>query len=81
MTHRLALHRSGLMGSRSRLASLSPLATLQRGYSVVRRADTGVVVRSVGQVSAGDLLAIQVRDGEFDAVTGPPAGTTPAPDD
>jgi exodeoxyribonuclease VII large subunit len=80
-THRLALHRSGLVGSRSRLASLSPLATLERGYSVVRRADTGVVVRSVGQVSAGDPLAIQVRDGEFDAVTGPPPGTAPKPDD
>jgi exodeoxyribonuclease VII large subunit len=80
-THRLALDRSGLVGSRSRLASLSPLATLERGYSVVRRADTGVVVRSVGQVSAGDPLAIQVRDGEFDAVTGPPPGTAPKPDD
>jgi exodeoxyribonuclease VII large subunit len=80
-THRLALHRSGLVGSRSRLASLSPLATLERGYSVVRRADTGVVVRSVGQVSAGDPLAIQVRDGEFDAVAGPPPGTAPEPDD
>jgi exodeoxyribonuclease VII large subunit len=80
-THRLALHRSGLAGSRSRLASLSPLATLERGYAVVRQADTGVVVRSVGQVRAGDPLAIQVRDGEFDAVTGPPPATTPEPDD
>jgi exodeoxyribonuclease VII large subunit len=80
-THRLALHRSGLAGFRSRLAALSPLATLERGYAVVRRADTGVVVRSVGQVRAGDPLAIQVRDGEFDAVAGPPPGTTPQPDD
>jgi exodeoxyribonuclease VII large subunit len=80
-THRLALHRSGLAGSRSRLASLSPLATLERGYAAVRQADTGVVVRSVGQVRTGDPLVIQVRDGEFDAVTGPAPGTTPEPDD
>jgi exodeoxyribonuclease VII large subunit len=70
MAHELTLLRSGLDGRQARLAALSPLATLQRGYAIVRREDTGVVVRSVDQVSAGDELAVRVQDGEFGAVTG-----------
>jgi exodeoxyribonuclease VII large subunit len=69
LTHRLALHRSGLAGLEARLAALSPLATLERGYAIVRQQDTGALVRSVHQVHAGDVLAIRVHDGEFGAVT------------
>jgi exodeoxyribonuclease VII large subunit len=49
--------------------ALSPLATLERGYAIVQRQDSGAVVRSAGQVSAGDGLTIRVADGEFGAVT------------
>jgi exodeoxyribonuclease VII large subunit len=69
MTHTQKLHRSELLGLRARLAALSPLATLERGYAIVRHEDTGMVVRSVDQVGAGDPLAIRVIDGEFGAVT------------
>jgi exodeoxyribonuclease VII large subunit len=69
LSHTLALRRSGLTGHGARLAALSPLATLARGYAVVRRADSGMVVRSVGQVEAGDGLHVRVQDGEFGAVT------------
>lgn len=65
--HRLALHRTALGGAQARLLALSPLATLERGYAIVRQRDTGAIVRSVAQVQAGDELAIQVQDGEFDA--------------
>jgi exodeoxyribonuclease VII large subunit len=68
MSHTQTLRRSELVGLRARLSALSPLATLERGYAIVRQADTGGVVRSVDQVSAGDPLAIQVLDGEFEAV-------------
>lgn len=74
LAHRLALHRAALAGARARLLALSPAATLERGYAIVRRQDAaegkGRVVRSVAQVQAGDGLAIQVGDGEFDAVVG-----------
>ena len=71
LAHSLALRRAELAGLEARLVALSPLATLERGYAVVRRADTGAVVRSVDQVAAGDPLVIRVHDGEFDASTQP----------
>jgi exodeoxyribonuclease VII large subunit len=69
LAHTLALRHAGLAGLQARLAALSPLATLERGYALVRKEDTGAVVRSVGQVSTGEGLTIRVADGEFDAVT------------
>ena len=68
LAYRLDLHRSGLAGLKARLAALSPAATLERGYAIVRHAGSDDVVRSTGQVRAGDALAIRVHDGEFDAV-------------
>ena len=69
LRHSLALRRSGLAGLAARLAALSPLATLERGYAIVRQANSGAVVRSVEQVADGDSLSIRVHDGEFGAVT------------
>jgi exodeoxyribonuclease VII large subunit len=69
LAHSLALRRSRLAGLEARLAALSPLATLERGYAIVRREDTGAVVRSVEQVRAGDELKVRVQDGEFGART------------
>jgi exodeoxyribonuclease VII large subunit len=66
--HTMTLRHSRLSGVAARLAALSPLATLERGYAIVRQADTGAVVSSVDQVRAGDGLAIRVQDGEFGAV-------------
>jgi exodeoxyribonuclease VII large subunit len=68
LEHSLVLRRSALSSLEARLAALSPLATLERGYAIVRRADTGVVVRRVAQTQAGDTLMIRVQDGEFGAV-------------
>ena len=52
------------------LRTVSPLATLARGYAIVRLAD-GRIVRSVQEVSPGDGLRIQVDDGEFGAEARP----------
>jgi exodeoxyribonuclease VII large subunit len=49
----------------ARLGALSPVATLERGYSIVRRDDG--VVRSTEQVATGDALSIRVADGTFGA--------------
>jgi exodeoxyribonuclease VII large subunit len=70
LSHTLALWQAGLSGLEARLEALSPLATLERGYAVVQRGDSGMVVASVDQVTPGDVLTIRVRDGEFGAVAG-----------
>jgi len=65
--HDLTLRRERLGGLIGRLAGVSPLGTLERGYAIVRHRDTEAVVRSVGQVASGDTLDIRVVDGEFEA--------------
>jgi len=67
--HRLELAAARLKGLENRLAALSPLAVLQRGYAVVTK--NSRVVASRSQVQDGDALRVRLRDGEFDArVTG-----------
>ncbi|MFH8614031.1 exodeoxyribonuclease VII large subunit [Streptomyces sp. NPDC017979] len=48
----------------ARVVSLSPAATLERGYAVLQRADGGVV-RSPADVADGDALRARVSEGEF----------------
>jgi exodeoxyribonuclease VII large subunit len=47
----------------ARLGALSPVATLDRGYAIVRRGDE--VVRSPAQVGSGDALLVRVAEGTF----------------
>lgn len=49
----------------ARLGALSPVATLERGYAIVRRGDD--VVRSAQQVAGGDEVSVRVADGTFGA--------------
>jgi exodeoxyribonuclease VII large subunit len=51
----------------ARLRTLSPQATLDRGYAVVTRTD-GSIVREATSVSAGDAMRVRVAHGEFGAV-------------
>lgn len=52
------------------LNTLSPLATLQRGYAIVSRADGGIV-RDAAAVSRGDRLQAQLANGVLEVeVTG-----------
>ncbi len=71
LLHNLSLRRERLVGLAGRLEGVSPLATLERGYAVVRRRADGQVVRSVAQVAPGDGLRVRVSDGEFEATAGP----------
>jgi exodeoxyribonuclease VII large subunit len=66
LRHSLALRRERLGGLSGRLAGVSPLGTLERGYAIVRHRETGSVVHSVEQVSPGDTLGVRVVDGEFE---------------
>lgn len=63
----LTFQRERLAGLKGRLEGVSPLATLERGYAIVRRQADGQVVRSITQVGPGDDLNIRVSDGEFGA--------------
>lgn len=65
MQHELRLRREQLEGLLGRLGGVSPVATLERGYAIVRRQDPEAVIRSVAQVAPGDRLDVQVADGEF----------------
>lgn len=64
--HSLQLRRAHTLGLHNRLAALSPLAVLERGFAVVSRAD-GSVVRSYTQVQSGDEVQVRLVDGQFDA--------------
>lgn len=48
----------------ARLRSLSPLAVLERGYALVLGAD-GTLIRTTGQLAAGDHVRTRLSDGEF----------------
>ncbi len=63
MQHTLALRREQMRGTALQLHTLSPLLTIARGYSVVRRESDSAVVTSVHQAQPGDALTIQVQDG------------------
>ncbi len=48
------------------LAAVSPLATLARGFAIVRDAD-GRLIRAVAEARSGATITIQVNDGSFGA--------------
>lgn len=62
-----ARHRSERLVAASRqLNAVSPLATLQRGYAVLRRPATGEVLGSVTQVTPGLQLEALLPDGRLE---------------
>jgi len=65
LMHQSALRRERLRGHLLRLQSLSPFATLDRGYSITRQLRTGEIVKSVAQVATGDRIETQISDGKF----------------
>jgi exodeoxyribonuclease VII large subunit len=67
LVHTVSLQRERLVGLRGRLEGIGPLATLERGYAIVRREASGEIVRSVAQVDSSDDLTVRVSDGEFTA--------------
>jgi len=68
LSHRLDRASDDIGHHRARARSLSPLATLRRGYAVVQDAD-GHVVTSVGPIKAKQKLSIRVVDGRIAATT------------
>jgi exodeoxyribonuclease VII large subunit len=67
LSHQLLMRRETLKGSVLRLEALSPLHTLNRGYSLCHHGETGNLVRSRQDVQPGDRLKIRVSDGTIDS--------------
>jgi exodeoxyribonuclease VII large subunit len=57
--------RAALEQAAGRLRALSPQATLNRGYAIVRAGDS--IVRSAEAVEAGERIDVEVGDGRFGA--------------
>jgi len=77
LRHRLSLHRASVEALAQTLHAIGPLQVLGRGYALVRLSADGALVRSVGQVSPGADLQVQVSDGSFSAqATVAPAETS-----
>lgn len=65
------ISREKLHGQELKLGSLSPLATLGRGYALVQHSATSEVIRHIDQVHRGDTIQVKVSDGQFSSrVTG-----------
>jgi exodeoxyribonuclease VII large subunit len=67
LRHNLALRHADLRGLAGRLAPLSPLGTLARGFAIVQERPSGAIVRSVRQAPPGRSLDIRVADGHIPA--------------
>jgi exodeoxyribonuclease VII large subunit len=63
--HRLQLEQTHLKGLSQRMAALSPMAVLERGYAIVTNRG-GQSISKVSQVGKGEALNVQVSDGDFD---------------
>ncbi len=63
----LAMQRAKLDVYHARLTAVSPLATLARGYAIVRDGD-GRIINSIRKVQIDQSVTIQINDGAVDAV-------------
>jgi exodeoxyribonuclease VII large subunit len=50
------------------LNALSPLATLERGYTIITRADTGTVVTDARTINPGDRIKAKLSRGRIDCL-------------
>ncbi|MBN1265027.1 MAG: exodeoxyribonuclease VII large subunit [Anaerolineales bacterium] len=65
LQYRLQLEKSKVEGKEQTLRAVGPPSVLERGYAIVAAESDGTIIRSVGQVSDGDRLQVQVADGQF----------------
>lgn len=59
----LSVRREKLAGASRALDAISPLATLQRGYSITLSAATGKILHRAADTAVGDLLETRLMHG------------------
>ena len=64
LRHAIERGRGDVEHIRARVRSLSPAATLERGYAVLQRRD-GAVVRNAAEVTPGERLLVRLAEGEL----------------
>ena len=65
MTTCLRRQRQQLSGLSRALDAVSPLATLGRGYAIVKRLPDGAIVRSAQAVNIADRIEVRIADGRL----------------
>jgi len=78
MRHALGVRRGALTAIGRELDAISPLAVLERGYSVTTD-DAGAVVRAPSDVAPGDALVTRLRDGTVRSTVSDADDAAPAP--
>jgi len=63
LRHSLAIWRQNLEGLTGKLDSLSPLAILQRGYSISRRIPSMEILRDAARVKEGEKIEVRLHRG------------------
>jgi exodeoxyribonuclease VII large subunit len=63
----LRTHRHRLERAAGTLHTISPLATLERGYALVTRAADNTLLRSSANVAVGDAVRVRLAKGRLDA--------------
>ncbi|HEY8098655.1 MAG TPA: exodeoxyribonuclease VII large subunit [Methylobacter sp.] len=63
--HKLEQLKQRLLNSSQTLHAVSPLATLNRGYAMAINPSTGDIIRSVEQISVGDIVQTRLAHGRF----------------
>jgi exodeoxyribonuclease VII large subunit len=66
LRHRLDREATGIIGLRAQVRSLSPAATLERGYAIVQRTD-GFIVSAPAELTVGEDVTVRVAGGSFGA--------------
>jgi exodeoxyribonuclease VII large subunit len=66
-SYRLAALHERLQKNSAILESLSPLAVLQRGYSITRSTASGMIIRRADAISIGADVNVQLARGNFNA--------------
>jgi exodeoxyribonuclease VII large subunit len=65
VTHKLERLRQRLLNSSQTLHAVSPLATLNRGYTMTINSSTGEIIRSTEQINIGDTVQTRLAQGGF----------------
>jgi exodeoxyribonuclease VII large subunit len=67
LSGRLAALKERLRKNSAVLESLNPLGVLQRGYSITRSMESGMIIRQAADLSIGEDVNIQLARGHFNA--------------